>query len=157
MPKIGSISTHKMETILPKEQYIILYRTSWLTLISCMYALYTGHYILAIAPGSVFLTSINYWRKPDYSWRRYLDIGNVVLMHLYQYCMAYGAQYGVAYYVINILGMSMFPIGVYYYKKGDTWMSVYFHSLLHLIANISNFVLYSGYITSPNVKHFVNG
>ena len=149
MLKIPPISTHKMQTILPEEQYLVLYRISWLALVSCMYALYMGHHTLAIVPGSVFLNSVNYWRKPDYSWRRYLDMSNAVSMGVYQYYMAYGAQYGIAYYVISGLGASMYPVGVYYYKKGDTWTSVYFHGLFHVLCNIANVILYSGYITAP--------
>jgi len=62
-------------------------------LISCIYAIYKNHYDLALVPGGVFLTSINYWRCPDYSWRRYLDMIYVKLALIYQIYRAYNAEY----------------------------------------------------------------
>ena len=72
-----------MECILYPEQYKIIYNVSFLSLGSCMYAIYNGYYCLSICPGGVFLTSINYWRHPDYSWRRYLDMTYVKLSFIY--------------------------------------------------------------------------
>ena len=63
-----------MDYPLQKEQTTIIYNISFLSLGSSIYAIYNGYYYMSIYPGGVFLTSINYWRKPDYSWRRYLDM-----------------------------------------------------------------------------------
>jgi hypothetical protein len=135
-----------METILEKEQYIILYRVSYLSLFSALYAFYMTHYSLAIVPGSVFLSSIHYWKKPDYSYRRYLDMAVVKTAVIYQHYMAYNAQYANMYYGILYVAMLSYPIAVYYYNKKDYWKSTYAHMMLHIIANIGNIVLYSGYV-----------
>lgn len=87
--------------ILTKEQYIFLWKISFLSLISCIYAIYKNHYDLALVPGGVFLTSINYWR---------------------------------------------YPLGIYFYKKKLYWYSVYAHSMIHVLGNVSNIILYSGCI-----------
>jgi hypothetical protein len=135
-----------METILEKEQYIILYRVSYLSLFSAVYAFYRAHYHLAIVPGSVFLSSIHYWKKPDYSYRRYLDMTVVKSAVIYQHYMAYNAEYANMYYTILYIAMLSYPIGLYYYNKKDYWKSTYAHMMLHIMANIGNIVLYSGNI-----------
>ena len=135
-----------METILEKEQYTVLYRVSYLSLFSAVYAFYREHYHLAIVPGSVFLSSIHYWKKPDYSYRRYLDMTVVKSAVIYQHYMAYNAEYANMYYTILYIAMLSYPIGLYYYNKKDYWKSTYAHMMLHIVANIGNIVLYSGYV-----------
>ena len=136
-----------MECILYPEQYKLIYNLSFLSLGSSIYAVYNGHYDLAICASGVFLTSINYWRKPTYSWRRYLDMTYVKFALIYQLYKAYRSQYMIHYYVIMIFAVSFYPLGVYYYKKQLYWHSTYAHSALHIISNIANLVLYSGRFT----------
>jgi hypothetical protein len=131
-------------TILIPEQYNLIYRVSWISLASTLYALSNKHYTLWFVPGSIFLTSINYWRKPDYSWRRYLDIVVAKTMVAYQLSMAYKSEYALLYYVVSGTALSFYPIGIYYYKKGDHWKSTYSHIMLHVLCNLGNFILYSG-------------
>lgn len=61
MTKLNSVILY------PNQSYFI-WKVSWLSLISSIYAISQGYNDLAIVPGGVFLTSINYWRDPDYSW-----------------------------------------------------------------------------------------
>lgn len=136
-----------MDTILDREQYTSIYRISHLSLASCAYAIYRNHYHLAIVPGSVFLSSIHYWKKPDYSYRRYLDMIVVKTAAIYQCYMVYNAEYATQYYTILCFGILSYPVGIYYYRKKDYWKSTYAHMLLHVLANIGNIVVYSGYIT----------
>lgn len=131
---------------LQQNQYKIIFNMSFLSLGSSIYAIYNGYHILSLCPGGVFLTSINYWRKPDYSWRRYLDMIYVKLALSYQFYKAYKSQYMVQYYTIMILAMMCYPIGIYYYNKKFYWHSTYAHCGLHILANIGNVVLYSGKI-----------
>ena len=133
-----------MNTILDREQYICIYKISYLSLFSCIYAIYRQHYNLAIVPGSIFLTSINYWRKPTYSYRRYLDMTVVKIMLLYQHYMAYNAEYANIYYIITLIAILSYPLGIYYYRLKYYWKSTYAHILLHILGNLGNIVLYSG-------------
>ena len=135
-----------MECILFPEQYKLIFKISFLTLGSCIYAMYSGYSWLSICPGGIFLTSVNYWRKPDYSWRQSLDIAYVNLAISYQIFKAYNAEYMVLYYALNLLAMCFYPLGFYFYKKKQYWRSTYAHCALHIIANISCVVLYSGKI-----------
>lgn len=133
-----------MTPILDKTQYMCIYRISYLSLLSFAYALYRTHYHLALVPGSVFLTSIHYWKYPTYSYRRYLDMVVVKISLFYQLYTAWNAEYGNAYYTIMTVALAFYPLGVYYYNKKDYWNSTYAHMLLHLLANIGNIVLYAG-------------
>jgi hypothetical protein len=136
-----------METILYPEQYKLIYNISFLCLISSIYAVYQKHYVLSIVPGGVFLTSINYWRYPDYSWRRYLDmicVKSALLYHLYR---AYNSQYMIHYYSLVLFAVSMYPLGIYFYRKKLLWHSTYAHCILHITGNISAIILYSGRIS----------
>jgi hypothetical protein len=135
-----------MDCILYPEQYTIIYNVSFLSLGTSIYAVYNGYYGLSIYPGGVFLTSINYWRKPDYSWRRYVDMTYVSYAVICQSYKAYCAQYMLQYYALVLLAISFYPLGVYYYNRKLWWHSTYAHCTLHIIANIANLVLYSGKI-----------
>ena len=86
-----------MSSTLDKNNYIYMYRTSHLFLISFLYGMLRKHYSVSIVPGLIFLGSINYWKNPDYSYRRYLDIGITISGVIYQNYTAYNAQYANIY------------------------------------------------------------
>jgi hypothetical protein len=137
------------ECILYPPQYNYLWRCSFLSLIAASYALYRGHYDLALVPGGVFLTSINYWRKPDYSWRRTMDIVYVKSSLMYQNYIALNAEYGRIYIMLMLITICFYPVGIYFYKHEKYWHSTYAHSVLHIGGNLANVILYSGYIVPP--------
>ena len=132
--------------ILYPEQCSFLYKASFLSLFTSLYAIYNKHYDIALVPFSIFCTSINYWRKPDYSYRRYIDIICVKAGLSYQIIRSYNAQYSNLYYMTLFIAIYFYVLGVHYYNKKLYWYSTYSHSMLHIIANISNIILYSGHI-----------
>ena len=130
-----------------REQYLFIWKIAFLSLFSSTYAIYNSHYDLALVPGGVFLTSINYWRKPvPTSWRRYIDITYIALGVSYQSIRAFNAEYSFEHYITLVIAMSFYPIGIYFYNKKQYWYSTYSHSMIHIIANLSNVILYSGNI-----------
>lgn len=74
-----------------------------------MYAVYNGYYGLSICSGGVFLTSINYWIYPNYSWRRYLDMTYVIFAMNYQLYKAYGSQYMIPVLFTYVYGGKYVP------------------------------------------------
>ena len=136
--------------VLPPTYSNILWGGSWMSLASALYAIHRGHYDLAIIPGGVWLTSINYWRKPDYSWRRYVDISYVHLSLAYQIWRARNSEYRIYYYTTLAIGCSFFPLGVSFYQSDDICKSTLCHLMVHVFGNISNFILYSGYVDGPS-------
>jgi hypothetical protein len=131
-----------MECILYPDQYNLILKISFLSLGSSVYAVYNGNYDFAICSGGVFLTSVNYWRKPDYSWRRNVDMTWVKFALVYQLYSAYRSEYMAHYYTLMFFAMCCYPLGIYYYRKKQYWHSTYAHCALHFISNIANLVLY---------------
>ena len=130
-----------MKLVLYPEQYKMIYNVSFLSLGSSIYAIYNKHYMISLCPASVFLTSINYWQKPDYSWRRYLDMFCVKLALSCQMIKAYQSEYQIEYYALMFFAIGFYPLGIYYYKKKNYWYSTYAHCALHIFANIANIIL----------------
>ena len=151
-PKNNVHSSYLCQNILYPKQSNFIYNVSFLSLISSIYAIYNKHYGIALLPGGVFITSINYWRKPDYSWRRYFDISYVIFALNYQIILSYKVQYYKEYYLLTFCGIGFFILGVNYYKKKNYWMSTYCHIMLHVMANIGNIILYSGSMKPPGVS-----
>lgn len=138
--------------ILDKEKAYFIWYASWLSLITAIYAIYQKHYFLVLVPLGVFLTSINYWHEPDYSWRRNLDIGYVFFALIYQSYHALYSSNCFSYFIFITMALLCFPFGWYYYNNGDLWISIYIHSGMHLFGNIANIILYSGYFIYNNIE-----
>jgi hypothetical protein len=132
-----------MEPLLAKKYSIYLYKSAHLFLLSFLYALHRKKYHLAIVPGSILLTSIQYWKHPIYSCRRDMDIVVVHISTGYQHYMAYNAKYANLYYVIYLIAAISFPISLYYYNKKNYWFSTFAHMTLHILTNAANIILYS--------------
>ena len=135
-----------MDTILDYKYYKHIYRVSYITFFTSLYGCYNGYYDLALCPTGIFLSSIYYWKKPDYSYRRYLDMVVVKTAIVYQHYMVYNAQYANLYYLIFFTGKLAYLLGIYFYKKKNYWASTYCHIGLHILANLATIVVYSGYI-----------
>jgi hypothetical protein len=141
--------------ILCPDQCKFIWKVSWASLASVTYAIYRGHYSLSMVPGSVLLTSLNYWRLPNSMFRKYLDMSVVGVSLSYQLLRSIGAQRASLYYLLVMISVACYPVSNIFYSIGDYWTSTYIHSALHLIANISNVVLYSGDIVPFKDNAFV--
>jgi hypothetical protein len=122
----------------------IIYRVSHFSILSATYALYRGHYDLALVPGGVFLTSIQYWSDPTNLTKRHIDMAYVTTALVYQIIRARGYEHASWYYGVVSLAVSMYPLSIYFQQKGNDEVSTFFHCLVHIFGNIANFVLYSG-------------
>lgn len=136
--------TYSTPCILEPKQYNILYGSSWISLFTCLFGLYNQLYMDACIPFVVFLTSINYWRHPDYSWRRYLDMAVVNSSLIYQSYYSHKSKYQGYYFFYTLIAITCYKISINYYHKNDYWKSTYFHCLLHIFANISLIYLFAG-------------
>ena len=61
------------------------------------------------------------------------------------------------YYITLIISMCFYPLGIYLYNKKLYWESTYAHSMVHIISNISNIILYTGAIVpfTQNYEYFI--
>jgi hypothetical protein len=141
--------------ILYPDQCSFLCKISILSLIASLYAIYKEKYELALIPFGVFLTSLMYWYKPINCWRQTLDITYVKFALFYNILRAYKSEYYIIYYIILFISLCFYPLGIYLYNNKMYWESTYAHSMVHIIANISNIILYTGYVM-PISEYFEN-
>ena len=139
--------------ILYPEQCYFLCKISFLSLLSSIYAIYKGYYELALIPFGVFLTSLIYWYKPQNCWRRTLDVTYVKFALIYNLIRAWNSEFYILYYMTFVIGSCFYPLGIYLYNNNFFWESTYAHSMLHIFANISNIILYSGSVI-PFTQYF---
>ena len=132
-----------MDTEYIPEQYNILWTSSWFSLYPTIESLKKKKYDLVFCAGSVFLSSINYWRFPKKSWRKTLDIITVNTVLFYQlYTTRQLTQYRRRKFLgLTMLAISSFLLSKYSYNKGLYWQATYFHIGIHFIGNLGNFTL----------------
>jgi len=133
------------EFIVPLEHGYYMCIMSSLSFLSGIYAVKKKLYNLAMVPIGVWLTSINYWHFPIYSWRRNLDITYVTLALTYQVCKSYSSKNIKQYCLITGLGISFYPLSWYLYKKKYLWSSTIAHSMIHIFGSLANVILYTGF------------
>ena len=132
--------------IYPPSHCKIILRVSWLSAISGTYALYCQHYDMALVPYSVFISSNLYWSRPVFNCNmRYIDIIVVISGMSYQIVKSFNSDQMSAYLLTIILAMTFYPISNYYYYQ-NSWISVILYSFLHILANVSNIILYQSNI-----------
>ena len=122
-------------------QYGILWKTSWITSLSALCAIYNKKYIDTCLLTGIFFTSINFWRYPNHSWRRTLDMSMVSIGILYQTRNALSSKHRNGYMLFMGAGITSYCIGCQHYTRGNYWMYVYHHVSLHVLGNIANGIL----------------
>lgn len=135
-----------MDCILEKEQSNLLLLSSLSTLTSSLYCFYRGYALMASIPFAIYVTSVMYWWHPDYSWRRYLDIGLVnTLVPLHHIIVIrYGYELLVPYCFLCAGGFLSFLYGLILFNAGHKWPSTIAHAGLHILTNLGILVVYSG-------------
>jgi hypothetical protein len=133
--------------VLPPPHALLLWRLSWISCLSGIYAIARGHYLLAPVPLGVWLTSMNYWKYPvQNSMRRKIDIGYVLLSLTYQLLRSLNAQYAIYYWIIMSVTVAFFPLG-HLLNNHNAWLGTFCQGMVHIGGNVGNIILYSGYIS----------
>ena len=135
-----------MEPCYERKYSICLYYSSHSFILSFLYALYRKQYHFSIIPASIFFTSIQYWKYPTQSYRRYVDILVVNTLLPYQLYRSTDTKYANLHFVLCLSASLFFPISIYFYNKKHHWLSTFLHMSLHILSNAANIVLYSGQI-----------
>tara|TARA_Y100000816_G_scaffold120096_1_gene84375 strand:- start:3485 stop:3937 length:453 start_codon:yes stop_codon:yes gene_type:complete len=135
--------SYKMLSPLKPEQYNILWRSSWLSFFSTLYAIKNKKYFLAIGPASIFLTSLNYWKKPkEDDWELYLDTITVRSVFLYQLYLSLYTKQRNQYLIASAMVSSIYFMESYFYKESRFWIYTYCHMGIHIVGNIGSCILY---------------
>jgi hypothetical protein len=148
MRKIGLEDTPldpDSDFMITADQAIFMCRVSYLGVPVGYYAMYRGYYDLSLVPLGVFVTSLTYWHYPIRSWRRTFDITYVVSSIFYNIYRVSDAPHAVYYYIVLSIALACYPLSCHLYPK-HIWLSVLIHGMLHVFAQISNVILYSGSI-----------
>lgn len=128
-------------------QYNYLWCSSWMFLSSTCYIMYHQKYSLIIWPGGIFITSLNYWKKPRFnSWERTLDVSYVYSSIVYHLFISVGAENAYYFYLYFFIGITCYILSNYNLGKQRLYISAFLHSMVHLFSNIAALYLYSGYI-----------
>jgi hypothetical protein len=112
--------------------------------VPCIYAYYYKLYFYSILLLITAIISVNFWRKPTYSWRRNLDL--IYTAILFIIFLTTGLMY-VNYIPYIILASIGLIIAFYVYKFADKLINKHwytYHILFHFIAMLGFLlVLYS--------------
>ena len=135
-----------VDSTLPPIYSKIIFYVTFVMIGTFTYAFYKKYYLLALCGVVVFLTSINYWRKPTNSWKLYIDIITVRFGILYHIYKAYMAQYMVESYAIAFVAINFYPLSVYCEKIKNYKVYIVSHCLFHILLNLACVILYSGKI-----------
>lgn len=132
------------QLVLLPQHSILIYRFSFVALITISNAFYNKHYDFCILSSILFFNTLNYWRNPNAnSYRRYVDISGVIVGLIYQCIRAYNTSQSKLYYNLTSFAAFFYPLGYFFHNKKNYLLSTYCHIVLHLLVNISCIALYS--------------
>lgn len=131
---------------LERNQYRLLSCSSCIPAFVSIYGFKRGYWDLASFSLGGAITSVLYWTRPDYSWRRTLDVNFIRAAMLYHCLRGYNAEKGKIYLLINGVIIVLYITETQLYLKKRYWLFTYSHIFLHILANTSNLILYTGHI-----------
>ena len=122
-----------------------LYYTSFLIGASSLVSLYYGDYTTCLFMFILFLSSIKFWRKPDYGFVRNVDmfICKCITVYFFLNACIYQDEISRGMIVISILNGIIFYLCelICYFVKSTKW--IIFHMGLHIhLSFVTPFVLY---------------
>ena len=117
-----------------------LFRSCFLTAASVLAALWSAQYAFALVSSAVLASSVNYWRRPVYGWRRRIDIGTVAAGGAYQLYRAHDSTRCAAYVATCLFAAACYAMGR---TSGNYNRSTAWHVGVHLCANGGNIILYT--------------
>lgn len=128
--------------VIPKKYGKRLYWTSYISLGTSLFSVYKNKLYILPIPLSVFLTSVNYWRNPIYGWRRNIDITTVCISGLSKLYIARNNIYNKEIYLLFNIGIFLYLIARFMVQ--DPNISTMTHCMMHIVGNISVFILIYG-------------
>ena len=128
--------------VVAQEHATKIYRVSFLSLLPTYLSFCNGKYDVMWVPLTVFATSINYWRKPTYGWRRNMDIGAVLSGACFQVCRVSECQNRPV--VLAFLFSGACSYGMSWVFSQQPSLSTYLHCGVHVCANIALIFLILG-------------
>lgn len=141
---------------LPVTHTNALWSVSWLSFLAGWFALHQGHFVDAVIPFGVWFTSLNYWRKPDYSWRRYADIAFVQVGGWWSCARALDVVCW-EYYLVMATAVSCFGVSMVFYERDRLVLSTLLHAMVHVLGNVANVLFNLAALPPVHQAWFVAG
>lgn len=129
--------------IVPQEQATKIFRFSFLTFVPIFASLYYEKYDIMMVPLTVFITSVSYWKKPIYGWRRNIDIMAVVAGSGYQLLYFPICSHTIYCFISMIMGTGCYVLSWVVHEKNIDW-SCNLHCGTHVFANLTLLLLITG-------------
>ncbi len=108
--------------------------TSCLTSFSVYYSYKNNFHWSLFGSSCILLTSINHWRKPEYGFRRKLDIFTVTSTISIQTIKFSKLRYFKEYLCLLTIGSLFYPIAN---KVKNKRLAKWCHSMIHIVCNIA--------------------
>jgi hypothetical protein len=125
--------------IMPIQYSKFLFYSSFSMLISAIIAIIINDIYVTIYFFILFLTSINYWRRPEYGLRRNIDLFVVncgIVIVFYQVCLLKNEFCRFVFFSMSICSAVFYIIeNILEYNKNLQW--IIFHMAIHLYVSLS--------------------
>ncbi len=141
--------------ILDKKYSLILLTSSLMFGINSIYGLYNYLYNdmifidCLLSNTFLFITSINYWRKPTTGFRRNIDLIACLTNLFYNTYSVYNYQYSWIGFIVIKLVIGFYIISWIYHNKNRVKLGIFWHIMSQLSGCIGNVCIFSGIISIP--------
>jgi hypothetical protein len=128
--------------IATQTQAKILFYLSWLGLLSGSVGTFNGKPALGLGVCVGSFLAQNYWRDPQYDWRRLVDMAWLQVLiwsHLWYVCQS---PIMVPYLGIQTMGVLCYAVSWHHLKQNNMWRATLCHAGVHLCANGSLLLFY---------------
>ena len=150
MRKIINYNKEK-EFIFPDGIYQYLYSILVFHIIHIILGFYYNMYLCSTGAIIIFMTSINYWKKPVIkSFARKVDIVCVCIIVPYHYYLSFYTTNKIVSSGIMTIGILNYLLGVYFYNIQYIKTSAMCHCLLHIFVSIGCSFMYHDYYIKQN-------
>ncbi len=139
---------HAFEFPLNQNYSKFLFYSSFMIGISSCIAFYMQDTILTIFLFLLFLTSINYWRKPEYGIRRQIDMTlcGITLFYFVTIAFLFLPEFNRVMYINTSICVGVFYLFEYIlcYLKSVKW--IVFHMAMHIYLSFFSVIVFSVFL-----------
>ena len=143
LTKIKNCLSTVLSNDIPKANKKYICIMSLFNVISASYAVKERQYNLAIGPFGIFVTSVNYWRKPVSKIWRNMDITLVISSLIYHTLYSIRVQNATMYCTIMTIAIICWNLSRILYYKKYIWASTILQSVAFITGNMGNVSLIS--------------
>jgi len=130
-------------TIATQAQAKFLYYLSEIGLITGIAGILNGKIGLGAGVCIGSYLAQNYWRDPQYDWRRVIDMAWLQVLIWSHLWYVRQSHVVIPYIGIQSLGVLCYIAGWQHLKRGNLWRATLYHGAVHLCANGSLMLYYS--------------